>query len=426
MHEYQTYNTVKTTLKKTIFIVAAFFSLSHVALAQSEINNFIRGGINDANTLLGAYVGPLGKSTGANLNAGWTNTAAALKPGRFELKLVGSAAYVPVPERAYNLDALGLGTPSTREVNGSTVTEVWQYKFTQAPTVFGTTENSETIRKVITYQNPNAANEEQAVIAELPIPNGLGIPINPLTPAMQLSVGIPLATEVMIRFLPSAEVASDELALNYGGLWGLGLKHNVKQWIPGLRKLPFSLSVAAAYSTTRASVALPTIVPEVPSGEAFADSTRTSTGYRGPSVDDTDYSGQGAEFRVQAWNVNVLISKEFTLISLYGGLRYAQSTTSVKLMGTYGFAGVPYYNPENAFDPNNRKFTLVNIDNPIHVETTHGQVGLAGGFRFKMGFLALSGEATLSRFSTASIGLSAGWLDLVPGHREVKKNLNVW
>ena len=160
-------------------------------------------------------------------------------------------------------------TPSTRTVGDRTITETWQYRFKQVPTVFGETENPETIRKVITYQNPNSGNEETAVIAELPIPDGLGVSLNPLTPAMQLSVGIPLATEVMIRFLPSAEVASDEVALNYGGLLGLGVKHNVKQWIPGFRNLPFSLSVAAAYSTTRASVTLPTLLPELPSGRDF-------------------------------------------------------------------------------------------------------------------------------------------------------------
>ena len=405
---------------------AALCGLSHISAAQSEINNFIRGGVDDANTLLDAYTAPLGKSTGANLNAGWVNTAAALKPGRFELKLIGNVAYVPTSERTYNLNALGFDTPITREVDGRTITESWQYQFAQSPTVFGAAENPETIRKTITYQNSSSSNEETATVAELPIPDGLDISINPLTPAMQLNVGIPLATEVMIRFLPSAEVASDEVALNYGGLWGLGIKHNVKQWIPGFRNLPFSLSVAAAYSTTKASVELPTLLPEAPSGESFADSTLANTDYQGPSVGDADYSGQGADIRTQAWNLNVLISKEFTLISVYGGLRYAHSTTRMGLTGTYGFAGTPYYNPENAFDPNNRRLTLTNLENPINIQTSHGQVGLSGGFRLKMGFLALSGEVNLSRYSTASIGFSAGSLDLVPARRGVKKNLNRW
>ena len=411
---------------KVLTAAAALFSLSHSTVAQSGINNFIRGGVDDASTLLEAYASPLGKSTGANLNAGWINTAAALKPGRFELKLIGNAAYVPATARTYSLDGLKFNLPTTRVIGDRTITETWEYTFTESPTVFGTTENPQTIRKVVTYQNPTSGNEEEAVVAELPIPDGLGVSINPLTPAMQLNVGIPLATDVMIRFLPSAEVANDEVTLNYGGMWGLGVKHNIKQWIPGLRNLPFSMSVAAAFSSTQASIALPTLLPEVPMGESFADSTLANTEYQGPSPSDTDYSGQGAAFRIQAWNINALISKEFTLISVYGGLRYAHATTSVNLTGTYGVAGEPYYNSENPYDPNNRRFTLVNLEDPLQIKTSHGQVGLAGGFRLQMGFLALSGEVNLSRYSTASLGISAGSLDLVPARRGVKKNLNIW
>ena len=426
MSGYQTYKTVKTNSVKALAVAAALLGLSPVTFAQSDINNFISGGLEDANTLLNAYAAPLGKSTGANMNAGWINTAAPLKPGRFELKLVGNVAYVPKSERSYSLDKLGLGTPTTRTVAGQEVTEQWQYQFTQVPTVFGSAENSETIRKVVTYQNPNSSTQEVATLAEIELPDGAGLFINPLAPAMQLSVGVPMGTEVMIRFLPATDVNSNEVALNYDGLWGLGVKHNVKQWIPGLRNLPFSLAMAFGYSTSKASLELPTLLPTAPIGEAFADSSLANTGYQGPSVDDADYSGQGADFRVHAWNVNVLISKELPLLSFYGGLRYARSSTEVNLTGTYGFASVPYYNTEQTFDPNNRKLTLINVEDPIQIKTSHGQASLVGGFRFKLGFLALSGEAALSRFPTASVGISAGWMDLVPARRGVKKNLNIW
>ena len=32
------------------------------------------------------------------------------------------------------------------------------------------------------------------------------------------------------------------------GFWGLGIKHDVKQWIPGINELLFSLSFAGGYS----------------------------------------------------------------------------------------------------------------------------------------------------------------------------------
>ncbi|MGB3852744.1 MAG: DUF6588 family protein [Tunicatimonas sp.] len=398
------------------------------ALAQSDLNTLMRAGLDDATTLLDAYTAPLGQSTGANMNAGWVNAAAPLKSKRFELKLIGNVAYVPEGRRSFSLDALGFNAPTTREVDGRTFTEVWQYKFSEAPTVFGAAEGEEreTIRKVVTYENPVSGFEEKATVAELTLPEGLDLALNPLTPAMQLNVGVPLGTEVMIRFLPSTNIVRDETTFTYNGLLGVGLKHDIKQWVPYLRQLPVSFSLAAAYSNTRASLAFPSILPEAPTGTTFADSTRANTNYQGPSVTDADYSGQGAEFRVQAWNVNALVSREFTLVSVYGGVRYARSTTTLQLRGTYGVADVPYYNTENPTDSNNRLLTLVNFTDPIESKTAHGQASLVGGFRFKLGFLALSGEATLSRFSTASLGISAGWMDLVPARRGIKKNLNKW
>ena len=413
---------------KNLLTAAIVTSASAASFAQSDANAFVRAGAADATTLLGAYTAPLGKSTGANLNAGWVNAAAPLKSKRFELKLVGNAAYIPKAERTFSLDALGFNVPTTREIDGQTVTEVWQYQFSQAPTVFGATDDreAETIRKVVTYENPVSGFEEKATVAELTLPEGLDLALNPLTPAMQLNVGVPLATEVMIRFLPTTEILRDEVTVNYGGLLGAGFKHDIKQWVPYLRQLPVSLSLAAAYSSTGASLELPTILPQAPAGTTFADSTQGNTAYQGPLVTDADYSGQGADFRVRAWNVNALVSREFPLVSVYGGLRYGRSITTLNLTGTYGVATVPYYNSENATDSNNRRLTLVNLTDPIEIRTAHGQASLVGGFRFKLGFLALSGEATLSRFSTASLGISAGWMDLVPARRELKKSLNKW
>ena len=277
---------------------------------------------------------------------------------------------------------------------------MWQYKFSQAPTVFGSTDEreAETIRKVVTYENPVSGFEEKATVAELMLPAGLDLALNPLTPAMQLNVGVPLGTEVMIRFLPTTEILRDEVTLNYGGLLGAGLKHDIKQWVPYLRQLPVSLSLAAAYSSTGASLELPTILPEAPAGSTFADSTQGNTAYQGPSVTDADYSGQGANLRVQAWNVNALVSREFTLVSVYGGLRYARSVTTLNLTGTYGVATVPYYNPENATDSNNRRLTLVNLTDPIKIRTAP-RTGQPGGWvSFQAGLSGAVGRGHLVAF----------------------------
>ena len=158
---------------------------------------------------------------------------------------------------------------------------------------------------MLTYQT-SPGNTEQTTLAEITLPTGLDLAINPISPALQFSIGVPLETEVMVRFLPGANTKLDETEVNYRGLWGVGLKHSVKQWVPGWEKLPFSLAIAAGYSQTKASVGFPVLLPEAPRGNEFADPNAANTGYEGPTTDEADYSNQGALLRVQAWNVKRL------------------------------------------------------------------------------------------------------------------------
>ena len=396
-------------LRNFYSLALAGLLLGYQANAQSNVNQFVRGGVTDASTLLGAYVAPAGESMGANLNAGWTNTATTLLPGRFEFKIVGNATYIPKKRRSYDLNALGLSTP---QAVSETSTSEWQYANPQAPTVFGAGEENSTIRRVLTYQT-SPGSTEQATLAEITLPTGLDLAINPISPALQFSIGVPLETEVMVRFLPGANTKLEETEVNYNGLWGVGLKHSVKQWVPGWEKLPFSLAIAAGYSQTKASIGFPVLLPEAPRGNEFADPNAANTGYEGPTIDEADYSNQGALLRVQAWNVNALISKDLVFFNFYGGLRYARSVTHFALTGTYGIADAPYYDTDAPFDDNNHKLTLLNVKDPVTISVPHGQAGLVGGVRFKMGFLSLTAEGTFSRYSTLSVGLSAGWTDRV-------------
>lgn len=383
------------------------------AVAQGVVNDLVKGGVEDANKLLKAYAQPFGESFGVNLNSGWINTAAPLKPGRFELKVVGNTAFVPVNSRTYNLDALGFRNPVTRTVYGEPAIEQWEYNNAVAPTVFGASNGeAATIRKTLTYQSPLTGQEETQVIAELPLPGGLGIGVNPLPVVPQLSVGLPLGTEIMVRYLPAVSLGSGPAAFRFEGLWGLGLKHSIKQWIPVVSQLPFSLSVAAGYTSSKTGLGFKSVIPAAPAGGEFADPNVAGTAYDGPSVNETDYSGQGVALSTSAWNVNLLISKKVALFSAYGGLRYARSTTNLVLTGVYGVAGEPYFNVNDLQDPNNNKYTLVNTEkDPVNIDMPIGQLGVVGGFRVKLGVVSLFAEGNLSRYSTVSAGVGFGWMN---------------
>ena len=74
------------------------------------------------------------------------------------------------------------------------------------------------------------------------LPNGLGIGFV-ATPMLQVGIGLPLKTEVDFRYSPEFKTKSFNL-----GLIGLGVKHDLLQWIPVLNKLPIDLSVMAGHT----------------------------------------------------------------------------------------------------------------------------------------------------------------------------------
>lgn len=60
----------------------------------------------------------------------------------------------------------------------------------------------------------------------LDIPEGSGINISPL-PIAQLSLGLIKGTELMVRGFPKFEVEGYK-----AGYFWVGIKHDIKQWIP--------------------------------------------------------------------------------------------------------------------------------------------------------------------------------------------------
>lgn len=363
------------------------------AYSQSEAGEFIRGGIEDAETLMGAYLQPFGKSFGANMNSGWVNTAQPLNLGRFEVKFVANVGLAPDGDKYYNFDDLDL--------QGD-----WERSQNRNPTLMGPSDTDEAGR---VWQEV-IVNGQTERIPDIDLPAGTGIGFNPIPPAAQLSVGLIKGTEIMGRYIPSTNIGGGQI-----DMWGLGLKHDIKQWIPVINKLPFDLSVAFAYSdlNTQYGISIDPKSPEEGTGFEFADPDITGTDYNGPAYNASDYENQNINFNGKAWNANLLISKKLSVLSVYGGIRYAKSETNIEMTGTYGYPTEPYYNASNVDDPNNGAYKLVKIDpeNNPSIEMPLSQVGLTGGFRLKLAVLTIFAEATYSRYSTVSAGIGLGWMN---------------
>lgn len=137
-------------------------------------------------------------------------------------------------------------------------------------------------------------------------------------------------TELMVRFFPTVTISDIET-----GLWGLGLKHEISQWIPGL---PFDLALQVLYNNF-------------------------SLEYKGANLEDY--------FKIDSKNfaINAHASKTFSgLFVVYGGLQYENSTMDL------GY----YFRDPNDLYPlikDTQQSTTVNGDNVFRL-TAGGAVKL--------------------------------------------------
>ena len=195
--------------------------------AQNVITDFLIGSSenfrNDTEKLIEGYMSPFGEWFGTGLNAGWYNTG---KPHQFPgFDVTAGVHFIRSPESAMvfspNLIAL---SPEHDELS----------------TILGLSNSTD-----IFYTNPATGNMEPIFTS----PGGLNWGGLLVMPYLQGSIGLIKNTEILFRLAPKVDV--DNLSV---GFWGLGFKHDIKQWIPGIKILPFDLSFVAGYSTLKSSL----------------------------------------------------------------------------------------------------------------------------------------------------------------------------
>ena len=153
-------------------------------------------------------------------------------------------------------------------------------------------------------------------------------------------------------------------------MWGVGAMHDIKQHIPGLKELPFSLSVLLAYSSAKTTTKMDGVY-ETASGSG-------------------SYAGQEAVAETTGFTAQVLIAKQIPVLTFYGGLGYNSGNTTFKVNGTYfvdevhivGGGTVPLLSPVTLTNPSNREYTSSGFR-------------FTGGIRFKFGPIFLNSDYTL-------------------------------
>jgi hypothetical protein len=181
---------------------------------------------------------------------------------------------------------------------------------------------------------------------------------------VQVGIGLPKGFEVKVRFFPSTDLGGGASA----NLFGIGLVHDIKQFIPGLKKLPFDLSIFGGYTSLKIGVNL-----------------------------DSSQPNNKANFESSATTIQALISKKIAVVTFYGGLGYNFNNTSLAMLGTYD-TGVPV-NPLDLSKGN------VKLTDPVNYSVSLSGARFTAGMRLKFAFFTLHGDYTIQKYDALTVGL---------------------
>lgn len=350
---------------RIVFLLFSLAIICNVNAQIKEIGSMLSGSTADAEKLLQAYLKPYANAFGADLNGGWYSTAKPHKLLGFDLTASVSVALVPSADKTYNVNDLKLATNPVI-TNGP-----------MAPTIAGSKTDN---RPTLDYRVGGVS------FAKFKTPNGTGWGIIP-APTFQLGLGLVKETDVTVRLVPTTNIGS------FGsiGLWGVGLKHSIKQWIPGIKMAPFfNLSAFLGYTkmTMDGNLSFP---PE------FYVTNLGATDYT-----TLPYDNQKMQMIFKGFTANVVASFDLPVVTFYGAVGLASTSTSLKLTGDYPMATIEGNNV--VVRDANKKTDPINIK----MNSSSGSVTkprLNAGITFKMAIIHLHFDYTLANYSVVTAGL---------------------
>jgi hypothetical protein len=367
-----------------LFLAIMLFSINNSFAQIKDVANMLSGieqAPEDVNKLFQGYVSPYANAIGANLNAGWYNTAKVHKLGGFDLTATFNFAFVPDLDKTFDLSKLDL----TGTVEGNPI----------APTAAGERQAGPTVAYYV--NDPRPGNNDQFKLAEFKTPQGTGLGFLP-TPMLQLGIGLIKGTEITGRYMPTLSLGDNTGEL---GLWGIAVKHSIKQWIPVLEKIPvLQLSAFGGYTSFSSAFNLSFKPEDLSYGDIVAVDNTT---------DAVTFDNQEMILDITSFTASVLVSANLPVVCFYGGIGFATTNTDLKLNG-YFPTPVPYIDNANV----GIQVTDASVvENPLNINIKNKEGGktdprLNVGMRIKLGIITFHGDYTYSNYSivTGGIGIS--------------------
>ncbi len=286
---------------------------------------------------ISAYFNPMARSFGSSLNNGWYNTAKPHSLGGFDLTITLNTVIIPDAEKTFNIQEAGgdIFTSSSEE----------------ASTIFG---SNQATNMIYNYNSSfQVADIQDSAITSYPfnMPGGIIETKIVSLPMIQAGIGLVKNTALDFRYMPLINIG-DAVKTN---LFGVGIKHDLLQWIPGIGDaIPMSLSLQAGYTSLNTDLVI------------------------------TD---QNISLNTKATTVNIIASRRILMVTGYAGLGYNSSNTNLTADAKFNIGDIQF-NEALDVDLESKNNLRANI-----------------GLRFNITLVTIHADYTFAEYPTATLGL---------------------
>ena len=316
--------------------------------AQSNINDLLAAGLNDAERYTQSYLAPISEGAIYSISGSWLNTATAKPLGGFEISLIGSIAPFKNKEDKKTFVLNTAEYENLRFEDGS-----------PSKTVASALGDIEGVRVVV--------EDENGLFSEsFELPSGLASEDINFIPSgfLQASVGLIKGTEIKARFLPKINTDDAEF-----GLYGFGLLHDFTSHLPADKVLPVSISGFIGYTQLNGAYDF------------------TETGF-------IQGSNQRIDTRMSSWTFQAAVSTRLPVINFYCFLGYISGKSDIDVLGTYTVVSGPFQ---------------TTYTDPFSISEKFSGATATLGAKLKLGFFRLHADYTLAEFDALTVGLHFGF-----------------
>lgn len=378
----------KLILKPLVIIGLGLCLTTNTVLAQGDAAQFLRSGVSDANKLFNGYLSPLMSGFASGLNNGWYQTAKAHGTGGFDITINAGLFFVPTKDQTFDLSSLGLNTDPSKP----RMVPQGGASLGSSPTIFGENKPGTKVDVMQRFNTPLGTVD--TAVSSFELPPGLGVNTFLYLPNAQLCVGIVKKTDLIVRFIPTINTGTFK-----AGAFGIGVKHDFKQWIPGIAEAPFDMSAIIVYNTASASYELGDdyIKPEVANG----------------ALADAEYKSQSFDFKLNGLMLGAIISKKLGPLTPFLGVQFNTAQATLDVNGTYPVTFVDD-SGDPVTNPNYGKPKVQNLKDPVSITGNANGLRLNGGIQLKLGPITFHGDYTLAKYSTVNFGLGINIQSIAP------------